>query len=61
MTSSRCCCSLLVVVWVIGCLPPSISRLTSLERLWAFSNRLSGPLTEPFSRLTRLRDVQVRG
>ncbi|KAF2426187.1 hypothetical protein EJ08DRAFT_593925 [Tothia fuscella] len=39
---------------------PQIGRLTSLERLWATNNKLSGPFPSSASNLTNLREVDVR-
>jgi adenylate cyclase len=39
---------------------PQIGRLTSLERLWATNNKLSGPFPPSASNLTNLREVDVR-
>jgi adenylate cyclase len=39
---------------------PQIGRLTSLERLWATNNKLSGPFPPSAIKLTNLREVDVR-
>jgi adenylate cyclase len=39
---------------------PQIGHLTSLERLWATNNKLSGPFPSTASNLANLREVDVR-
>ena len=39
---------------------PNIGQLTTLERLWATNNMLSGPLDESFSNLTSINEIDVR-